>query len=339
MPSFVSAICSRPLIPPTILRILTVLMFLSMLQPTAVASGMPSRLEDAKLLLREHVYFDQQQNQTPGTLYCGCRWQWIGSSGGRVDLASCGYQIRSRPERAKRIEWEHVVPASWLGSQRQCWQQGGRDYCRQNDPLFARMEADLHNLAPVIGEVNADRSNFRMGMAPRARAMYGRCSSKTDFGQRIFEPRREARGSVARIYFYMHDRYNLKMSQQQQKLFMQWHLDYPVSAWERERNQRIQRLTGVDNPYVSGQRQWQLNPRNSGAGLIGLTGATGSSTPAANASVAVKGNRNSKLYHLPHCPNFADVSPRNSVPFKSEHQAQQAGYRKARNCRQTLQKP
>lgn len=320
--------CARLLRLNTTLLILAVLSIMSLVQP-ASAAGMPATFEDAKRLLREQVYFDQHQSQTPGTLYCGCNWQWTGSSGGRVDLASCGYQIRNRPERAKRIEWEHVVPASWLGSQRQCWKQGGRDYCREQDPLFSQMEADLHNLAPVIGEVNADRSNYRMGLAPQAGAMYGRCASKTDFRQRIFEPRREARGMVARIHFYMHDRYNLKMSQQQQKLFMQWHTAYPVSAWERERNRRIQSLTGIDNPYVSGQRQWQLNQSNSAAGLSG--------TPLAPAGVpariAVKGNRNSKIYHLPHCPNFADVSPRNSVPFNSEQQAQRAGYRKAGNCR------
>lgn len=311
-----------------IVAALAALAVLTVAQPVSAPSGMPARFEDAKRLLREHVYFDQHQSRTPGTLYCGCNWQWTGSSGGRVDLASCGYQIRSRPERARRIEWEHVVPASWLGNQRQCWKQGGRNYCREHDPLFGLMEADLHNLAPVIGEVNADRSNYRMGLAPDAGSLYGRCTSKTDFRQRIFEPRREVRGMVARIHFYMHDRYNLKMSQQQQKLFMQWHAAYPVSAWERERNRRIQSLTGIDNPYVSGQRQWQLNPRNSAAGLATVPAAH----PAVAARMAVKGNRNSKIYHLPHCPSFADVSPRNSVPFTSEQQAQDAGYRKARNC-------
>jgi len=46
------------------------------------------------------------------------------------------------------------------------------------------------------------------------------------------------------------------------------------------------------------------------------------------------GNRNSKIYHLPNCPDFNKVSERNRVPFKTEAEAQAAGYRKARNCPQ-----
>ncbi len=299
---------------------------------TAAAHGQPANFEDAKQLLRDRVYFDQHQNGAQGTLYCGCNWRWTGASGGRVDLASCGYQVRALPQRAARIEWEHVVPASWLGQQRQCWQQGGRNHCRDSDPLFNLMEADMHNLAPVIGEVNADRSNYRFGTAPQAEAMYGRCTSRTDFKKRVFEPRREVRGMVARINFYMHDRYNLKMSQQQQQLFMQWHKAYPPGTWELERNRRIKSVTGQDNPFVSGTRQWQPGHRNSAEGLR-LPPASRHKAPAATATTArVKGNRNSRIYHLPHCPNYADVNPRNVVPFRSEQQARQAGYRKARNC-------
>src|SRR5262245_21415337 len=46
------------------------------------------------------------------------------------------------------------------------------------------------------------------------------------------------------------------------------------------------------------------------------------------------GNRNSKIYHLPNCPDFSKVSERNRVPFKTEAEAQAAGYRRARNCPQ-----
>lgn len=290
------------------------------------AHYLPANFEDAKQLLREQVYFDQNSNGALGTLYCGCDWRWTGASGGRVDLASCGYKVRALPQRAARIEWEHVVPASWLGQQRQCWQQGGRNHCRETDALFNLMEADMHNLSPVIGEVNADRSNYRFGQTRQTESMYGRCTSRTDFKNRVFEPRREARGMVARISFYMHDRYDLSMSQQQQKLLMQWHQAYPPTAWEKKRDQRIKAITGQGNSFVSGEKTWRTGHKNSGAGLL-LIPASQPDAPA------VRGNRRSKIYHLPHCRNYADVSPRNSVSFGNEQQAQQAGYRKAGNCR------
>jgi methylphosphotriester-DNA--protein-cysteine methyltransferase len=46
------------------------------------------------------------------------------------------------------------------------------------------------------------------------------------------------------------------------------------------------------------------------------------------------GNRNSKIYHMPNCPDFNKVSEKNRVRFETEAEAQAAGYRKARNCPQ-----
>jgi deoxyribonuclease-1 len=43
-------------------------------------------------------------------------------------------------------------------------------------------------------------------------------------------------------------------------------------------------------------------------------------------------NSNSKIYHLPNCPDYLKAAERNRVPFKTEAEAQAAGYRKARNC-------
>lgn len=50
-------------------------------------------------------------------------------------------------------------------------------------------------------------------------------------------------------------------------------------------------------------------------------------------SGGVRGNRNSMIYHLPHCESFDAISPRNRVVFPSEEAALAAGYRRARNCR------
>jgi endonuclease YncB( thermonuclease family) len=54
--------------------------------------------------------------------------------------------------------------------------------------------------------------------------------------------------------------------------------------------------------------------------------------PTATTTRPIIGNRNSKIYHLPNCPDYSKVAGRNRVPFKTEAEAQTAGYRKARNC-------
>jgi deoxyribonuclease-1 len=122
--------------------------------------------------------------------YCGCAYQ-----GKAVDWLSCGYVPRKNPERAKRIEWEHVVPAWVLGHQRQCWQHGGRKNCATNDAVFRQAEGDLNNLVPAVGEVNADRSNLSYGAwAKQPTRIYGQCGTVVDFAGKRVQPRAEVRG-------------------------------------------------------------------------------------------------------------------------------------------------
>lgn len=291
----------------------------------------PANFEDAKIALRQFVYHDQNRSER-GTIYCGCQWEWVGRSGGRIDLANCDYTIRSanQTHRAERVEYEHIVPASWMGSQLQCWQDGGRTNCR-NDPVFNVLEADMHNLTPSVGEVNADRSNYRFGMLPDEPYKHGQCDFKVNFSDRAAEPRDSAKGMIARVHFYIYDRYNLSMSDQQEQLFMAWHAQFPVSSWEMERDRRIASVMGHNNPFVTGERIWTRNHQNSADGLVSWLPQSPSDNEATDKII---GNKNSNLYHLPvGCPGYSQVSERNRVYFESESDAIAAGYRKAGNCR------
>lgn len=177
--------------------------------------------------------------------YCGCRY-----SGNRVDLNSCGYQPRKNPQRAARIEWEHLVPAWVIGHQRRCWQQGGRKHCARSDEGFRRAEADLFNLVPSIGEINGDRSNLPFAWLPQQPTQYGACPMVVDFKAGKVMPRPKVRGMIARTYFYMSQRYDLRLSPQQRRLFEAWSKQYPVEPWEHQRNQRIACIMGWGNAFV-----------------------------------------------------------------------------------------
>lgn len=52
----------------------------------------------------------------------------------------------------------------------------------------------------------------------------------------------------------MFHRYNLNMSRQQQQLMMAWSKQYPVTEWERKRNERISKIAGYSNQFVTGKR-------------------------------------------------------------------------------------
>lgn len=180
--------------------------------------------------------------------YCGCRIHWQGKKG-VPDLSSCGYSVRKNANRAGRIEWEHVMPAWEFGHQRQCWQHGGRKNCSK-DADYRRIESDLHNLQPAIGEVNGDRNNFQYSQWNGGEQPYGQCSMKVDFKEKLAQPPERARGAIARTYFYMRDQYHLRLSRQQTQLFSVWDKQYPVTAWECERDNRIAQVQGNHNAYV-----------------------------------------------------------------------------------------
>ena len=201
------------------------------------------------------------------SFYCDCAIRWQGKKG-IPDLAGCGYQVRKNGPRANRVEWEHVMPAHHFGQQRQCWQNGGRKNCVKTDSTFRAMEADLYNLVPAIGEVNGDRSNYRFGVLPSTPSQHGACPVKVDFKQQVFEPAPAVRGDIARIYFYMADKYNLSLSRAQQQLFIAWHTQDPVTVQERDLNTRISQHMGHDNPFVSGKREWQLGYKATGYGVV-----------------------------------------------------------------------
>jgi deoxyribonuclease-1 len=306
---------------------------------TPAFSSPPTTFSEAKVIAKQNIYLDQA-NSSMGELYCGCKWTWVGKSGGRIDAESCGLKARKQENRAERTEWEHIVPAWTFGNQRQCWQNGGREHCVDDDPVFRAMEADLFNLYPSVGEVNGDRSNFNYGMASGVAPQYGQCKTRVDFEQRAAEPRDEVKGLVARTSFYMFDRYKLSMSRQQQQLLMTWDKQYPVSPWEKERDRRIAAIMGHSNPFVTGERRWSQGYKAVGDGVVSAVPVNPSRAPvqpslaSAAVSGSIIGNRKSLVYHLSvGCPSYGQVSEKNQVSFTSESEAQTAGYRKAGNCK------
>jgi endonuclease G, mitochondrial len=63
-----------------------------------------------------------------------------------------------------------------------------------------------------------------------------------------------------------------------------------------------------------------------------VANAAPTASSAARNPGPVIGNRKSKIYHLPGCPDYDRVSKENRVRFKSAEEAEGAGYRRAGNC-------
>jgi deoxyribonuclease-1 len=195
----------------------------------------------------------------PFTIYCNCRYR-----NHEIDLKSCGYQVQKNQKRALQLEWEHVVPAEAFGHSFTEWREGsprcihkGKKYkgrkCAQNNPEFARIEADLYNLWPEIGELNGLRNNFAMaelGAEKAEMSKFGSCKVKIE--DRKFEPMPQAKGRVARTYLYMDQAYPGRgiISEKNQKLFEAWDKLHPVDDWECKRAKLIEKIQGNDNPIL-----------------------------------------------------------------------------------------
>lgn len=148
--------------------------------------------------------------------------------------------------RTQRIEWEHIMPAENFGRHLPCWKKGGRKACKK-DPTFAKMESDMHNLVPSIGELNGDRSNYRYAQEEKGMIFnqYGKCRFYVDFKNKRAYPRDEIKGDIARAYLYMSKTYHINLSKQEEKLMRAWDKLDPISEWEKEKNKMIEKYQAL----------------------------------------------------------------------------------------------
>jgi deoxyribonuclease I len=223
------------------------------LQPSASHSFSQSKKKLMKLYINA--------NKT-STLYCGCSF----NADKNIDSSTCGYVPRTTTNnRSRRLEWEHVMPAHTFGKNLQCWKEKictkrngktykGRKCCSRISGKFKTMAADMHNLFPSIGEINADRSNHLYGEVIDEPRVYGQCDFELERNTggkgRIAEPRESIRGDIARAYFYMINQYDVPVPDDYEEMLNQWDLSDPTDQWERERNDLIEAVQGNRNQFV-----------------------------------------------------------------------------------------
>ena len=210
---------------------------------------------NAKKRLLNQVYYDHRE-----TFYCGCPFRMDKKVIFQADKFSPDTKYSNR---ATRIEWEHVVPAHAFGQSFKEWREGhpdcvdrkgkpfkGRNCAQKVNMEYRYMQADMYNLVPAIGQINALRSNYSYAMIPGEPRRFGPCDMEIE--ARKAEPRPEIRGDIARIYFYMDDAYpgHGIISKKNRKLFQAWHKEDPVDDWERERCRRIEAIQGNHNKFV-----------------------------------------------------------------------------------------
>ncbi|MEZ8973056.1 endonuclease [Vibrio cyclitrophicus] len=207
----------------------------------------------AKRTLEREVYQDHRV-----TLYCEAQFDAQKNVQHPDDFVTTKHKKRS-----KKVEWEHVVPAQnfgqafseWRDGDKQCVNSKGKSFkgrrCAEKvNKEYRYMQADMHNLFPAIGAVNALRSNYNFTMLSEEKSDFGSCDMRIN--DRKVQPPVASRGRIARTYMYMESTYpKYQMSNQQRQLMNAWDKQDPVSQWECLRSKRIEKLQGNANAIVN----------------------------------------------------------------------------------------
>lgn len=204
-----------------------------------------------------HILRTKIWNQNRETIYCGAAY----NEKGEIILPD-GFKTPSHSSRSSKIEWEHAVPVENFGRAFKEWREGdpvcvskgkaykGRKCASKASAEFRDMEADMYNLFPSIGSVNAVRGNRRYSELPDIEPSFGSCAAKAQ--GKLFEPPDRAKGQVARAALYMDKRYSkFRLSAPQKKLFSAWSKRFPPNKNECERARQIRKIQKTENIFIS----------------------------------------------------------------------------------------
>ncbi|MFA9374428.1 MAG: endonuclease [Poseidonibacter sp.] len=204
----------------------------------------------AKKLLEKKVYNEVEKT----TIYCAATFD-----SKKNIINANGYESNKHKKRAKRIEWEHVVPAENFGRTFVQWREGdpacidkrgnsykGRKCASKTSKEYKYMQADMYNLFPAIGSVNALRSNFGFVASSSSNKTLGEC--KMIIANKEVVPTNRSKGIIARTYLYMDISYdNFSISKKDKKLFQAWNKMYPITKQECQRAKLIKKIQGNTN--------------------------------------------------------------------------------------------
>jgi len=176
------------------------------------------------------------------------------NSDGNIVGVYSGFTQRARSTTfLNPINAEHTVPQSWFNRR-------------------SPMKSDIHHLFPTHKNVNSSRSNLpfdeidddvtdkwfvvsNSGLQILTDIPSSNIDSYSELDKnKAFEPPENHKGNLARAVYYFYTMYpdtagDISRIADKDVLF-QWHLNDPVDAVEKQRNDRIEERQGNRNPYI-----------------------------------------------------------------------------------------
>ena len=176
--------------------------------------------------------------------------------------------LHSASDSTQKIQWEHIMPVERFGRDRACWQHAicfdkhhkpikGRRCCHLKDAIFQKMEADLHNMVPVLAKLNKSRSTYDFVVeTPEGHRPIEACLFAVNKKRHQVVVSPSLYGFIARAYLYMHLQYGVSLTQAELLQFQSWNRIYAPTDWERERHRLIAEVQGTTNPLIEENAAW-----------------------------------------------------------------------------------
>ena len=179
--------------------------------------------------ISENIFWNDLYPGGGWSLYCGYRFENV---------------LAANEEHLFVIE--HIYP---IGRMLEFLNCESRRQCRlKKNSKFIRMEADMQNLYPAWQDASVARRNMAYGMVDGESWRFDNCDFERSL--KVIEPRPLARGNIARSIFYMHTQYGLPIEKNLVDELKRWNKEDLPSKQEKSRNDRIEDIQGIRNPYI-----------------------------------------------------------------------------------------
>jgi len=169
-------------------------------------------------------------------------WQKIYPSGGWT--LYCGDHFTNDH---RKLQMHAVYAMQWVIDHLDC---GSINECRGKSARFNRIEADLHNIYPVLAMTGSARKDYQFGLVDGEFRDFFECDFEVDGGHKTVEPRASAKGNIARAIFYMIEEYQLPLASRELSQLLEWNRQDPVSEDEIRRNRLIETVQGNRNRFI-----------------------------------------------------------------------------------------
>jgi deoxyribonuclease-1 len=176
-------------------------------------------------------------------------WSTLYKDGGRTFYCDKPFSGRSAV-----LTESYIYAKSWVRDHLDC---GTMRQCEQDHTRFIEISTDLHNIVVTSLQTEYKMKNTVFGLLD-GQVQENECGIRKHM--HIVEPPDSRKGDVARIMFYMHDRYQLPLVSSQPDL-IRWSEIDPPSPEEIERDRKIEAIQGNGNRFVSNPEQiYELRP-------------------------------------------------------------------------------